>query len=216
MSTINEILGQVGALLTDDHFVYSSGKHGDIYINKNDLFAYTHAIEQAGKLLAEKYQDLNIDTVAGPVMCGILPAHWTAYHLSRLQNKEVFGVFAERDTNNTFAFKRGYDRFITGKNVLLIDDISTSGATLKKTITTIQSNGGKIVAAAVIVDRNPQGVDSETLGVPFGALVSMEIPMYEEADCPLCKKNIPINTTVGHGQKYLERKKSLSATLQNA
>ena len=56
MSTVVEILGQVGALLTDDHFVYSSGKHGDIYINKNDLFAYTRAIEQTGVLLAENVQ----------------------------------------------------------------------------------------------------------------------------------------------------------------
>ena len=136
-------------------------------------------------------------------MCGILPAHWTAYHLSRLQNNEVFAVFAERDANNGFAFKRGYDRFIVGKNVLLIDDITTSGATLKKTIASIQSAGGTVVAAAVIVNRNPRGVTSEILGVPFCALASMEIPMYEEADCPLCKKNIPINTTVGHGQAYV-------------
>lgn len=147
MSAIIEILEQVGALLKDDHFVYSSGKHGDIYINKNDLFAYTRAIEHAGKLLAEKYKNLGIDTVAGPAMCGILPAHWVAYHLSQLQDKEIFGVFAERDASNDFAFKRGYGRFIAGKNVLLIDDIATSGATLKKAIMTIRASGGTVISA---------------------------------------------------------------------
>ncbi len=206
MSTIIQILEEIGAFLSDDHFVYSSGKHGSIYINKNDLFAHTRACDDAGKLLAEKYQDAAIDTVAGPSMCGIIPAHWTAYHISRLKGKEVFGVFGERDSNKNFVFQRGYDKFIMGKNVLLVDDITTSGATIKKFAQTIKACGGNLVSATVLVNRNPQGVNSDTLGVPFDALASMEIPAYEEADCPLCKKGIPINDKVGHGREFLKAK----------
>src|SRR5262249_25894557 len=144
VTTVIEMLEEIGALLKNDHFVYSSGKHGDVYINKNDLFAYTRTMEAAGKLLAEKYQAMEIDSVAGPVMCGIIPAHWVAYHLSNFKNREIFGVFAERNADKLFEFMRGYEKFISGKKVLLVDDIATSGSTLKKFIQTIKEAGGTV------------------------------------------------------------------------
>ncbi len=204
--TILEILEQIGAFLRDDHFVYSSGKHGAIYINKNDLFAHTRATEQAAKFLAEKYRELEVDCVAGPAMCGVIPAHWVAYHLSGLQSKEIFGVFAEPDASKNFVFERGFDKFVRGKSVLIVDDIATSGNTLKKFIQTIRTTGGNVIAASVLVNRNPQSVTAEALGVPFHALASLEIPTFTESECPLCKDAKPINTTVGHGKEYLRKK----------
>ncbi|MBX9694478.1 MAG: phosphoribosyltransferase [Cyanobacteria bacterium] len=205
--TMDEILERTGALLKNDHFVYSSGKHGDIYINKNDLFAHTEASEQAGKLFAETYQDLDIDSVIGPAICGIIPAHWTAYHLSHLRKKKVCGVFGERDSEKNFFIGRGYDQFVKGKNILIIDDIATSGSTLKKFINTVRTAGGNIMAAAVMVNRNPTGVNSAVLGIPFGALTEMDIPTYPESDCPFCRDGIPINTEMGHGREYLKAAK---------
>ncbi len=201
--SIIQILEDIGAFLKDDHFVYSSGKHGDIYINKNILFAHTRACDQAGRLMAEKFSRLDIDTVAGPIMCGILPAHWTAYHLSLLKGREVHGVFAERDASKNFQFDRGYDEFIAGKNVLAVDDITTSGATMKKFIDLVRATGGNVVNASVLVNRSPRSVSSDFLGAPFEPLGSIEIPTYEASSCPFCEKDVPINEKVGHGKQFV-------------
>lgn len=201
-------------MLQGDHFVYSSGKHGDVYINKNDLFAFTRACCSAGKLMAELFSGSVIDTVAGPAMCGILPAHWTAFHLSNLQNKEIYGIFAERDSAAPFAFKRGYDKFIAGKNVLIVDDIANSGGTLKKFVQVVKAAGGNVVAAAVLVNRNPKNVNADFLDVPFHSLADLEFPAYDAADCPLCREGLPINTSVGHGQEFMAKKQLQSAIEQ--
>lgn len=202
------MLENIDAFLKDDHFVYSSGKHGDVYINKNDLFAYTRTMCSAGILLAEKYLDSAIDTVVGPAMCGVIPAHCVAYQLSQHQKKEIFGIFAERNSQNDFEFKRGYEKFVAGKNVLIVDDITNSGTTIKKLIKAVQSIGGNIIAVEVMVNRNPKEVNRETLAVPFTALSAIEIPAYEEKQCPLCEKKMPINTMVGHGKEYMQKKKN--------
>lgn len=202
MTEVLQILNSIGAVLQDDHFVYSSGKHGSIYINKNDVFAYTTSMETLGRMIAERHRHLDIDTVAGPAMCGVIPANRVAYNLCQLQNKEVVGVFAEANSSKEFHFLRGYEKFISGKNVLIVDDITTSGATLKKVIQVVGNLGGNVVGASVIVNRNPTGVDSFVLGVPFDALLSLEIPAYEESECQLCKSGVPVNTIYGHGSKY--------------
>ena len=203
---ILNLLNQTGAMLTGDHFVYSSGKHGDVYINKNDLFAFTRVCGEAGRLMADRFKDSAIDVVAGPVMCGILPAQWTAWHLSNLQDKEIYSVFAERDSASPFAFKRGYEKFIAGKSVLIVDDISNSGGTLKRFVDVVVAAGGKVTAAAVLVNRNPKSVHSGYLGVPFYSLADLEFPAYAANDCPLCRDGVPVNTAVGHGQEFIAGK----------
>lgn len=66
-----EILKNVGAVMTDDHFVYTSGKHGSVYINKDALYPHTAETSRVGELFAEKFKDLDIDVVAGPALGGI-------------------------------------------------------------------------------------------------------------------------------------------------
>ncbi|MBY0551792.1 MAG: hypothetical protein K2W95_31200 [Candidatus Obscuribacterales bacterium] len=208
---ILQILNKTGAMLKGDHFVYSSGKHGDVYINKNDLFAFTRACCAAGKLLAERFSKTDVDTVAGPAMCGVLPAQWTAFHLSNQQDKEVYGIFAERDSEAAFVFKRGYDKFISGKNVLIVDDIANSGGTLKKFIQVVKAAGGNVVAAAVLVNRNPKNVTADFLGAAFHSLADLEFPAYDAADCPLCRQGVAVNTTVGHGKEFVDKRELQSA-----
>ncbi len=208
---ILQILNQTQSMLQGDHFVYSSGKHGDVYINKNDLFAFTRACGSAGKLMAELFAGSNVDTVAGPAMCGVLPAQWTAFHLSNIKNKEIYGIFAERDHSGPFVFKRGYDKFISGKNVLIVDDIANSGGTLKKFVQVVKGAGGNVVAAAVLVNRNPKNVTTEFLGVPFHSLADLEFPAYDAESCQLCRKGVPVNTAVGHGQEFMAKKQMQTA-----
>jgi orotate phosphoribosyltransferase len=214
MTDIIKILKKVGAIITDDHFVYTSGKHGSVYINKDFLYPHNKETSQVGKMFAEKFKNKNIDVVAAPAVGGTILCQWTAYYLSKLRKKEVLSVYTEKDKGTTASaaeseqvFRRGYDQFIKGKKVLVLEDLTTTGISVKKTVNAVKKVGGKVVAVGVMVNRNPKGVGAKLLGTPFYALGIFPAEAYDEKDCPLCKKNIPINTKFGHGKKYLEEKR---------
>ncbi|MBI3955936.1 phosphoribosyltransferase [Candidatus Gottesmanbacteria bacterium] len=205
-STIIDILKAVGAVLTDDHFVYTSGKHGSVYINKDALYPHTEETSRVGEMFAQKFKDTDIDVVAGPALGGIILSQWTAYHLSLLKGKKVLGVYTEKTPEKNQVFTRGYDRLVKGKNVLVIEDLTTTGGSVRKVVDSVKAAGGNVVAVCVMVNRDPVGVTTEVVGGPFSALGVLKAEAFEEADCPLCQKGIPINTSVGHGKKYLEAK----------
>lgn len=201
-----DILKKVGAILTNDHFVGTSGLHMPTYINKDTLYPHTEETSQMGMLFAKRAKDLDIDVVVGPAIGGIILSTWTAYHLSSLKNKEVLGVYTEKDENSNQIFKRNYDKLVKDKNVLVIEDLTTTGGSVKKVVDTVKHAGGRVVAAIAMVNRNPKQVNGDTIGVPFMALAELPVETYTAERCPLCKAGKPINTTVGHGKKFLEGK----------
>jgi orotate phosphoribosyltransferase len=206
MEDIIDIMKGVGAIITDSHIVYTSGKHGSAYVNKDVLYPHTDLTSKVCRMFAEKYKDEDIDIVVAPALGGIVLSQWVAHHLSAIKGKEILGVYAEKDTDKNLILTRGYDKLVKGKNILVVEDITNTGGSTKKVIDTVKSAGGNVVAACVMVNRKPKEVNSEMMGVPFSALGIFEAGTYEEADCPLCKANVPINTDVGHGRKYLENK----------
>jgi orotate phosphoribosyltransferase len=206
MPDILQILKEVDALIQSSHLVYTSGKHGSVYINKDALYPHISKVSAVGKMMAELYTQKDIDVVIGPALGGIILSQWVAHHLSALQGKEIQAVYAEKDNRKNLIFTRGYDKLIKGKNVLIVEDITNTGGSTKKVIKSAQEAGATVVAACVMVNRDPTGVTTETMGVPFDALGVIEAEAYEEADCPLCKEGVPVNTEVGHGKKFLESK----------
>lgn len=209
---IIKILKKVGAILTDDHFVYTSGKHGSVYINKDYLYPHTKETSLVGKIFAVKFKDKNIDVVAAPAVGGTILSTWTAYHLSKLQKKEVLSVYTEKDKGTTASaaksqqmFRRGYDKFIKGKKVLVLEDLTTTGISVIKTVEAIKEAGGKVVAVCVMVNRDPKNINSKSIGAPFYSLGVFPAQAFEQKECPFCKKNIPINTKIGHGKKFVEK-----------
>ena len=205
MPTIIEILKSTGAIITDSHIVYTSGKHGSVYINKDALYPHTDLASQVGKMFAEKYQNEEIDVVVAPALGGIILSQWTAYHLSQIKGKEILGVYAEKDAEKNLIFTRGYDKLVAGKNVLVVEDITNTGGSCKKAVDAVKTAGGTVVAASVMVNRNPD-IDDAFIGAPFDALATLEAGAFEESECPLCTENVPINTEVGHGRQYVENK----------
>lgn len=202
-----DILRGVNAVITNDHFVYTSGKHGSVYINKDALYPHTAETSQVGELFAREFRDLDVDVVAAPALGGIILSQWTASHLSRLKGKEVLGVYTEKTPENEQIFTRGYDKLVEGKNVLVIEDLTTTGGSVKKVVDTVKKAGGNVVAVGVMVNRDPENVNAETVGAPFSALGVLKAEAFDEVNCPLCTEGKPINTDVGHGKKYLESKK---------
>ena len=207
MDNVVDILKKVGAVITDSHFVYTSGKHGSVYVNKDAVYPHTAETSRIGELFAEKYKDADIDVVAAPALGGIILSQWVAYHLSKLKGKEILGVYTEKTADKQMIFTRGYDKLVKGKNVLVIEDLTTTGGSVRKVVDTVKATGGNVVAVCVMVNRDPEHVTSEVVGGPFSALGVLKASAFDEAGCELCKKNVPINTNVGHGKKYLEAKR---------
>lgn len=213
-SKIIKILKKVGAILVSDHFVYTSGKHGSVYINKDFLYPHTKETAQVGKMFAEMFKNKAIDVVAAPAVGGTLLCTWTSYYLSRFKKKEIYSVYTEKDKGTTTSaaeseqiFRRGYDRFVKGKKVLVLEDLTTTGISVKKTVEAVKEAGGKVVAVGVMVNRNPKGVGKKLLGAPFYSLGIFPAEAFDEKDCPMCKKGMPVNTKIGHGKKFLEHNK---------
>jgi len=210
---IISILKKVGAVIVDDHFVYTSGKHGSVYIRKDKLYPFTRLTSKVCKMMAEKVKDLDIEVVVGPALCGIVLSQWTAYHLSQMTKKEVLSVFSEKTYDDKQIFdrpqmlKRGYDALVKGKRVLVVEDLTTTGASVKKVVDRVKEAGGKVVSVFILVNRNPGDVNSLRMGAPLYSLAVFKADAFDENKCPLCKKNIPINTQVGHGKEFLSRKK---------
>lgn len=211
--TIIDVLKKIKAIIVDSHIVYTSGKHGSVYINKDALYPHTLETAKVGKMFAEKFKSKDIDVVVAPAVGGTILSQWTAYYLSKAKKKDILGTYTEKDkgTSSSAAeseqiFRRGYDKYIAGRNILVLEDLTTTGLSVKKVVQSVKKAGGKVVAVGVMVNRDPKNVNSKTIGAPFLSLGVLQAEAYDENKCPLCKNNVPINTNVGHGRKYLEEK----------
>lgn len=204
MADVVEILKKLGAVITDDHFVYTSGKHGEIYINKDALYPHPVETSEIGKAFAEKYKDMEIDIVAAPALGGIILSTWTSYHLTQMKGKEILGVYAEKGPDKSMIFTRGYDKLIQGKQVLVIEDLATTGGSVKKVVDLVRQTGGEVAAVCVMVNRDPDNVNTETIGAPFDSLGVLKAEAWDESELPEHIKARPVNVNVGHGRKYME------------
>jgi len=200
-------LKKVGAMITNSHIVLTSGRHTSAYINPDKILPHTDICSQLGKMFARKYKNKAIDIVIGPAYGGIIFSQWVAYYLSKLKKKKVLSIFTEKTPEKHQLLERGFDKMIKNKKILIVEDITATGSSVKKVIESVRDARGKIKEVCVIVNRDPETVNSKTIGYPFSSLAVFKINSYEEKDCPLCKKKVPINTTVGHGREYLKKNK---------
>jgi orotate phosphoribosyltransferase len=183
MSQINakEIFEQAGALLKG-HFLLTSGRHSPVYWEKFKVLQSPPHTEKLCRMIADHFRDQKIDVVAAPTTGGIIMAFETAKQLG------VRGIFAEKTGEKERAFKRGFT-IEPGERVLIVDDIMTTGGSIRQTIDAAKKLGGNIVGVGVMVDRSEQKPD---FGVPFFSCLRAEAVTYPAEDCPLCKEGIPL------------------------
>ncbi|MBI2082079.1 MAG: phosphoribosyltransferase [Deltaproteobacteria bacterium] len=200
MNEALKILQETGAVLTNDHFIYTSGKHGSTYINKDAVYPHTQLISRLCRAIAEHFSKIPVDAVVAPVIGGVILSQWVSHHLSELKGKEVLGIYAEKSADG-FVIQRGYDRLIPKKNILVVEDILNTGGSVKKVVETVRCLNGNIIGVGALVNRG--GVTPEDLGnIPnLYALVNLNLEAWDPKECPLCLKKIPINTEVGKGKK---------------
>lgn len=202
--SVLQVLGRVGAVTVNSHVIYTSGKHGKVYINKYAIYPHTADTSRLCRAIAKRFVNDNVEVVIAPAMGGIILSQWVAYHLSEMNYREVLGIYAEKsEVQDGFVVKRGYDKLISGKNVLVVEDILTTGGSAKKVIETVRTIGGNVVGLGVLCNRG--GVTREDMAdVPkLTTLVNVKLDAWNEADCPLCAEGVPINTDLGKGREFL-------------
>lgn len=199
---IKDIFLKSNAFIFDSHIIYTSGKHGKAYVNKDALYPHTDLTSRLCEQIAQHFKNSNIDAVLAPALGGIILSQWTAHHLSRLNQREVLGVYAEKSTElEGFVIKRGYDELIRNKRVLIVEDILTTGISVKKVVETARQIPCEIVGVAALCNRGQ--VNEATLAdVPeLYSLLQINLETWDPSECPMCKNKMPINTSVGKGKK---------------
>ncbi len=194
MNILSE-LESIGAVFSDKHFVYTSGKHGSGYINMDMMFPHTALVSQICQELAAPFKG-EFDTVVAPATGGIVLAVLTA------RETGTKGVWADKDGNGGFEFERaGFVQQVTGKQVLVVEDLLTTGGSVEKVCREVEQAGGTVVGVSVVCNRG--NVTAEQLQVTrLQALAEVSFTAYEPADCPECRAGMPIVEDMGHGDDY--------------
>jgi len=190
-----KILRKLGAIITDSHIVYTSKRHGSAYLNKDAVYPHTAETSRLCYAIAERFVDDNVQVIIAPAIGGVILSQWTAYHLSEMNGHEVLGVYAEKTKGgDAFVIKRGYDKIVAGKNILVVEDVLTTGGSAKKVVEATRALGGNVIGLGVLCNRG--GITSRDVAdVPkLTSLVNMTFDTWDEADCPLCERSVPINT----------------------
>ena len=179
-----EILKSTGGL-KEGHFLYASGRHGSVYIEKFNLLRNPVATSEACVGFADRFRDEKIDVVIGPTTGGILLAFETARQL------DVAAAFAERASDGLSGreIRRG-TTFEAGARVLVVDDIMTTGGSIRETLAALEAHSVEVVGIAVLVDRTA----GETIfgDIPLFALASEKFESWAEDDLPDWLAAIPI------------------------
>ncbi|MGQ9622797.1 MAG: orotate phosphoribosyltransferase [Candidatus Caldatribacteriaceae bacterium] len=175
---ILEFFRKAGAFL-EGHFLLTSGLHSPYYVEKFKLLQYPRYVEQLASAIVEHFRGERIDVVVGPAVGGIILAYEVARSLG------VRMAFTEREEGK-MRFRRDFT-LVEGENVLIVEDVVTTGASLLEVIEAVREKEGRIVGIGVLVDRSGGKV---SFPYPFFPLLQMEMPVYTSEECPLCRQNI--------------------------
>jgi orotate phosphoribosyltransferase len=195
------ILADSAAVLRDTHVVYTSGRHGSAYVNKDAVYPYTERVRELCALMADAGRPLEAEVVCGPAMGGIILAQWTGHHLG------LPAVYAEKADDGGMMLKRGYDKLVARCRVLVVEDVINTGGSLIETIRAVRAARGTVVGAVALCNRG--SVTAAALDVPvLHALVELSLESWTADECPLCRRGMPVNTDVGKGREFLARSKA--------
>jgi orotate phosphoribosyltransferase len=175
-----KILRETGAVL-EGHFLLTSGRHSDRFIQCAQVLQYPDKAEELCRRLAEQFRDFEVETVIGPAVGGIIVAYEVARHLSART------IYADKKEGKLM-LGRGF-RFRPAERTLVVEDVTTTGGSVKKVIDIVEEYGGKPVGVGVLVDRTAGKIEYT---VPGRSVVQLEVESYQKEECPLCKKGVPL------------------------
>ncbi len=174
-SALLETLEGCGALRRG-HFLLSSGLHSPAYVQCALLLESPARAADAGEGIAALLRGLAPDSVLSPALGGVIIGHEVARALG------VPFRFAER-AGDKLALRRGFE-LTPGERVVIIEDVVTTGKSTIETAALAESAGAVVVGIGSIIDRSG---GRHGFTVPFAALLPLDLPTYDGADCPLCR-----------------------------
>jgi orotate phosphoribosyltransferase len=202
-------------VVMDGHFVFSSGMHSDKRIDvRGAICKHRDRASHVTGLIAEHFckDSYKIDTVIGPETGGAILATYIASKMNKLLNRVIIAVYAHKHKNG-FALKLDDDKLMRNRNVLIVDDVLTTGRSVDKVRNLVNLAGGNTVGAGAVWNRG-EVVKADIGYVPdLFSLVNIRLDSWTEDDCMIygpCSKGIPVNTDYGHGQEFLELRKKVN------
>ena len=171
---------RAGALL-EGHFRLTSGLHSPGYLQSALVLQYPVEAEALGSALAELVNELRAQAVVSPALGGIV----IGQELGRALG--IRALFAERQ-DGKLTLRRGFT-LAPGERVLVVEDVLTTGGSIRETIDVARAAGAQVVAAAAIIDRSG---GEQRLDVPFHVLATVQLPTYQPETCPLCLAGLPV------------------------
>lgn len=173
---------QTGAILKG-HFKLTTGVHSDTYIQCAQVMQHPEFMHNLCSELGKKFRGDDIDVIVGPAIGGIIMAHVMA----RVLGPWVRAIFTERE-NSKMTLRRSFE-IKEGEKVLVVEDVTTTGSSVREVIDIVNLRQGKVVGVGVLIDRSGGKVD---FGIKTEKLLTVDIKNYLPEECPLCKKGIPV------------------------
>lgn len=177
---VKQLLVETGAIL-EGHFLLTSGLHSPMYVEKFQVLQYPEYTARMCAALAGQFADDQVELVIGPVTGGILLAHEVG------KNLKTRAIFTERE-NGKMTLRRGFV-IKPGERVLIVEDIVTTGGSVQEVLEVVREHGGIPVGVGLLVDRSGGKVD---FGIPAKSLLQLQVQTYQQDDCPLCQKQVPM------------------------
>lgn len=170
-----DVFRSCGAIL-EGHFILSSGLRSPTFLQKQRVFMHADKAEILCKALAEKIVAEgfgDVSQIVSPAIGGIIPGYETSRHLKKP------AIFTER-VNGKFELRRGFE-VKPGEKVIVVEDIVSTGLSIRECVDCLKELGADVVAAACLVDRSDGEAD---VGVPLVALTGFKVPAYAPDDLP--------------------------------
>jgi len=182
-SGVIEMMKQSGALMTG-HFELASGLHSGEYIQCALLLEDPVRAEtvgaQLGALLRDSVAGLSPQVVISPAVGGLIIGHEVARALG------TRCIFAER-VGGVMTLRRGFS-IGDGERAVVVEDVFTTGGSIKEVMKVVTSSGGRVAAVASVVNRGA----SVEFGVPTVSLVRAGIENHDPAECPMCSRGVEV------------------------
>jgi orotate phosphoribosyltransferase len=163
----------------EGHFLLASGRHSPKFLQSATVLQYPDKAEQLGAALAALFGQ-PADFVIGPAMGGVVLAHTVAKALS------CRALFAEKDGHGGMLVRSAFI-IRPGERFYAVEDVVTTGGSLRKTIAAAEAAGAVCLGVGAIIDRG-----QATFTPPLKALAHLTFPSYPAERCPLCQAGLPL------------------------